>query len=261
MLLLWIIIYIKICVTFISVQVFVVQLWWLRYSWVVIPLQPIQVRLNVVILDYVLSVSPTLCRQPCGVPGSHRLCDGLQQFHWDCKDWAVERASRRNNSYTESMLMHLMWIASPMQPAYLVFLIVIFHSPAETNEQHNLNSSEKQGTSRHDQISLMITNLYPNHMEGLLFTLAFSWQGKGFRIRTSHSHCVQQRTDLELFSLDGVGVTFFLSRWMIPLGKMMFWRSRWNYDRLVIEATNVWILPYLYIRAYGCSHFKFWVIG
>lgn len=146
-------------------QVFVVQPWWLRHSQVVISLlQSIQVRLNVVILDHLLCVSPTPGRQLCGAPGSHWLWDCLQQSHQDYKDWAVERAIRRNNSWREGVLRHLVWTASPMQLLYPVFLILIFHSPTETNKQHNLNSSKKQGTSIHGQILLMVIRVYPNHM-------------------------------------------------------------------------------------------------
>jgi len=145
----------------------------------VIPLlQSIQVRQNVVNLGCVLSVSPTLCRQLCGVPGSHWLWDCLQQFHRYRKDRAVERASRRNNSYRECILMHPLWIPSPMQLPYFVFLILMFHSLTESNKQRNLNISEKKGTLIHGQILLMITNLYSNHTEAFHFTLVFSWQGR-----------------------------------------------------------------------------------
>lgn len=111
------------------------------------------------------------------------------------------KASRRSNSYRESMLVHPVWIASPMQLLCLVFLILIFHGPTETNKRHNLNIREKQDTSIHAQILLMSTDLFLNHMDVFHFTLAFSCQGQNFRIRKSHSHCMQQKADSELFSL------------------------------------------------------------
>lgn len=102
--------------------------------------------------------------------------------------------------------------------------------------QHNLTTSETQGTWVHDPI-LMITNLCHNHMETFHFTLVLSWQGENFRTRASQSHCRQQRADSKLFFLEGVGIKFFLRWWMIALEKMMFLHSWWNYDRLITEST------------------------
>lgn len=64
--------------------------------------------------------------------------------------------------------------------------------------QHNLTTSETQGTCVHDPI-FMITNLCHNHMKTFHFTLVLSWQGENFRTRASQSHCRQQRADSKLF--------------------------------------------------------------
>lgn len=66
---------------------------------------------------------------------------------------------------------------------------------------------------------------------------------------------------LKIFSFGWGWCCVFQRWWLIPIEKKVSWHSRCDYDRLNTSDMYVWILPHPCIRAYGCSHFKFWVTG